>query len=294
MATASTTMPAVFIPHGGGPAFFMDGPMEETFRPMARFLAELDGTLPARPSAVLVVTAHWESPVVSITGGPAPSLIYDYFGFPAETYELTYPASGAPALAREVARLLAADGIEARVDDEHGWDRIVPSRSRSCTRTPVFRCWMSLHAGLDPRRSPRHRGRAAASCAMPGRSDRREWVELSQPQSVLCRRRRGRRLSTSGWTTPLHADADRARSLVGWASAPGARLCHPAKSTSSVDGGRRRRKRCSGPHDLARRRERHGGRGLGVRLTSPPTLHPFTVDGRSPRVNHDHGRGPAA
>ncbi|MEZ5259570.1 MAG: class III extradiol ring-cleavage dioxygenase [Ilumatobacteraceae bacterium] len=292
MATASTTMPAVFIPHGGGPAFFMDGPMEETFRPMARFLAELDGTLPARPSAVLVVTAHWESPVVSITGGPAPSLIYDYFGFPAETYELTYPASGAPALAREVARLLAADGIEARVDDEHGWDHgvFIPLKVMYPNAdVPVVA--MSLHAGLDPA------DHLAIGAALRPLRDQGVLIV----GSGLSYHNLNRFFAAAAESAPfhewlddaLHADAtELGRSSAGRRHpAPG---CVIAKSTSSVDGGRRRRKRCSGPHDLARRRERHGGRGLGVRLTSPPTLHPFTVDGRSPRVNHDHGRGPAA
>lgn len=51
-----------------------------------------------------------------------PDLIYDYYGFPAHTYELTYPAPGQPQLAQEVAQLLNADGLQARVDAERGVD----------------------------------------------------------------------------------------------------------------------------------------------------------------------------
>jgi aromatic ring-opening dioxygenase catalytic subunit (LigB family) len=70
--TNQARMPSVYLPHGGGPAFFMSGPMAEMFQPMAEFLASVDTLLPAPPTAILVVTAHWESPVVTVTGAANP------------------------------------------------------------------------------------------------------------------------------------------------------------------------------------------------------------------------------
>ncbi|MEZ5506993.1 MAG: hypothetical protein R3F38_13900 [Gammaproteobacteria bacterium] len=42
-------------------------------------------TIPQRlgmPRAIVVISAHWETPVVSVTAGAQPPLLYDYYGFP--------------------------------------------------------------------------------------------------------------------------------------------------------------------------------------------------------------------
>jgi len=103
--------PSMYIPHGGGPAFFMQGPMQRMFAPMQEFLATVHQLLPAAPTAILVVTAHWESPVVRLTGNPKPDLVYDYYGFPPEMYRLRYDAPGTPTLAAQSAALLQAASI---------------------------------------------------------------------------------------------------------------------------------------------------------------------------------------
>ena len=100
----TTRMPSMYLPHGGGPAFFMTGGMHAWFADMQVFLAGLHKTLPARPKAILVVTAHWEADVVSLTGSARPELIYDYYGFPPETYALQYAAPASPELAAQAAR----------------------------------------------------------------------------------------------------------------------------------------------------------------------------------------------
>ena len=105
-------LPTIVIPHGGGPCFFMEwtlGP-RETWAPMAEFL----GTVPRRyptARALLVVSGHWEEPVVTVQTAERPPLFYDYYGFPAHTYELTWAAPGEPALAGRVRELLGAAGI---------------------------------------------------------------------------------------------------------------------------------------------------------------------------------------
>ena len=146
-----TIMPSVYLPHGGGPAFFMDGPMGQMFRPMGQFLASFHTLLPEQPRAILVVTAHWEEPEASFCGAEHPALIYDYHGFPKETYDITYPAPGAPALAAKAAKLLRDAGIESRVDPQHGWDHgvFIPLKVMfPQADIPVLA--MSLKVGLSP------------------------------------------------------------------------------------------------------------------------------------------------
>jgi len=61
---------------------------------MADFLRGRAATLPCKPRAIVMVSAHWLEPVFSVTSGARPQLIYDYYGFPPHTYELKYPAPG--------------------------------------------------------------------------------------------------------------------------------------------------------------------------------------------------------
>jgi len=98
-------LPTLFLPHGGGPCFFMEWPFgpPDTWEPLAAWLRALPDALP-QPEALLVVSAHWEAPEVRILAAPNPTLLYDYSGFPPHTYELTWPAPGHPALATKTAR----------------------------------------------------------------------------------------------------------------------------------------------------------------------------------------------
>ena len=47
------------------------------------------------PSAILVISAHWEEDQPTLTYGSEPGLIYDYYGFPPEAYDINYPALSA-------------------------------------------------------------------------------------------------------------------------------------------------------------------------------------------------------
>lgn len=89
---------------------------------IARFLGSYPASLPRLPSAVLVVTAHWETDILKVSAGKAHSLYFDYGGFPKESYEYTYPAPGSPELATRIIALLASQGLECAADATRGWD----------------------------------------------------------------------------------------------------------------------------------------------------------------------------
>lgn len=124
MATYPQRQPAIFLPHGGGPCFFMDwtwGP-PDTWHATQRFLEGLATTLPEKPKALLVVSGHWEEHAFTAGAAEHPELIFDYSGFPEHTYHLTWPAPGDPALAKHAAGLLQQAGISSAVSGSRGYD----------------------------------------------------------------------------------------------------------------------------------------------------------------------------
>ena len=108
----------LFISHGGGPMPLLGEP---DHREMVARLTEIAGLL-RKPSAILVISAHWEEAIPTITSGASPSLIYDYFGFPPESYDIKYPCPGEPVLAGQIHEVLEKAGIAARLDERRGFD----------------------------------------------------------------------------------------------------------------------------------------------------------------------------
>ena len=146
-------MPTLFIPHGGGPCFFMDWNMgpPDTWQKMEQWLSGLVETLPAKPTAALVISGHWEEPQVTVNTAANPDLYFDYYGFPPHTYELTYPAPGSPELAHKVQSLLNDAGFPCGENAERGLDHgvFVPFKLLlPDADIPVVQ--LSLIAGLDP------------------------------------------------------------------------------------------------------------------------------------------------
>ncbi len=117
-----TRMPTMFIPHGGGPCFFMDWTPADAWDKLRHFLQALPETLPDKPKALLVVSGHWEATAFSVQTNPAPPLLYDYHGFPPETYQLSWPAAGDPELAARVRALLGEAGFDTAEDATRGYD----------------------------------------------------------------------------------------------------------------------------------------------------------------------------
>jgi aromatic ring-opening dioxygenase catalytic subunit (LigB family) len=226
---ATLRQPALFIPHGGGPCFFMPDP-NGTWRGMEGYLKGLAASLPAKPRAILVVSGHWEAPAFAFTGAERhPGLIFDYYGFPPETYQLAWPAPGAPWLAERGRALIEAAGLPAAVDPARGFDHgvFVPLKV-AFPDADIPTVQMSLHASLDPALH------LAAGHALAPLRDEGVLIVGSGMSFHNLRvygdpRVREPSAQFDRWLVrAAEAEgAERTRQLTQWEQAPWARLCHP-------------------------------------------------------------------
>lgn len=225
-------MPAniLYLPHGGGPLPLMDDPGHSA---LTDFLSRIPARL-GRPEAILVISAHWEAQVPTVTSSASPELIYDYYGFPEETYQVRYPAPGIPALAQRVCALIQAHGLACRQDEDRGFDHglfipiklMYPDADIPCIQ-------VSLLKGLDPA-AHITLGRALAplgdenllvvgsgfsfhnmrALMNPMHGDKHDEQAFQDWLIETC------------CAQGLSAEA-REQRLVNWSQAPGARFCHP-------------------------------------------------------------------
>jgi len=224
--------PSIFIPHGGGPCFWMTFP--PPFGPHAwdglrAYLAGLAAGLPERPKAFVVVSAHWEEPQPTVNSAAAPGMLYDYYGFPPHTYQLDYPAPGAPALAAEVKRLIAAAGLAAGENAERGFDHgvFVPFLIIDPgAQIPVVT--LSLQRDLDPALHIAV-GKALAPLRDQGIAIVGSGMSFHNLRGFGDGDGRASQ-KFDAWLdeTLTRADpADRETRLIDWSAAPAARACHP-------------------------------------------------------------------
>ena len=223
-----TAQPTFYIPHGGGPCFFMDDP-HGYWTSMAAFLRALPASLPAPPSAILIVSGHWETDGFTFTGSPAPDLLFDYYGFPAHTYNLRFDAPGSPDLAAKAAGLLGAAGLKTGTDNQRGFDHGV--------FIPLLVAWpeanvpvvqMSLDRSLDPELH-----RRAGQALAPLRDDGvlilgsgmsfHNMRAYRRPEATAPSRTFDAWLNNAA-TAP---SGQRAEDLAQWSAAPQARFAHP-------------------------------------------------------------------
>ena len=115
-----------------GPMMFLESPPRPVFgeidkhSPAAQWFHQLTKqlALPSKPKAILVITAHWETTdTIEINSQEQHSeLYYDYYGFPAEAYEITYNPPGDIQLAERVKSLLTQAGIPSKLNPERNFD----------------------------------------------------------------------------------------------------------------------------------------------------------------------------
>lgn len=223
--------PALFLPHGGGPCFFMDwtwGPAD-TWHATKHFLEGVSATLLAPPRALVVVSGHWEESSFTAGAAPHPQLIFDYSGFPAHTYQLTWPAPGDPDLAHRVVHLLANAGLPAATDPQRGYDHgiFVPLKvAFPGANIPVVT--LSLASSLHPALHLAA-GRALAPLRDEGIVIIGSGMSFHNLRAYLQPQTAQRARAFDDWLT--HAvespASQRDALLTNWRSAPNAAFAHP-------------------------------------------------------------------
>ncbi len=231
MPANTKRQPAIFLPHGGGPCFFMDwtwGPAD-TWNATKRFLEGLASTLPEPPKALLVVSGHWEESAFTASAAPAPSLIFDYSGFPEHTYRLTWPAPGDPELAAHVSGLLSQAGLPAAMSPSRGFDHgvFVPLKvAFPEAQIPVVT--LSLAGSLDP---ALHlgAGRALAPLRDEGVLIVGSGMSFHNLRGYFRPETPERARAFDAWLTQAveSPTAERTAQLTAWREAPFADYAHP-------------------------------------------------------------------
>jgi aromatic ring-opening dioxygenase catalytic subunit (LigB family) len=227
----TSRLPAFYIPHGGGPCFFMDWTMgpADSWDNLAAWLKQMHSLVPEKPSAILVISAHWETAhELMLTGHAQPPLLYDYYGFPAHTYQLSYPAPGAPALAEQIQKLLHLADIPAGLDIQRGYDHgvFVPLKLiYPEADIPVVQ--ISLRADLDPAYHLQV-GHALAPLREQGVLIIGSGMSFHNLR-VFGQDVRAQSRAFDTWLTQAVAETSEARDLQlqAWANAPAGRFSHP-------------------------------------------------------------------
>ena len=227
-------LPTLSLPHGGGPwnvmknAFGDPAPFEE----LAAWLVAVGKRYRGRAKALLVISAHWEQRQPTVHFGKAPGMLYDYGGFPDFTYQLKWPAPGAPEVAARVEELLKGAGFTPGREEDRGYDHgtFVPLMvAYPEADLPVAQ--LSLVSSLDPATHV-----ALGKALTPLRDEgvlilasgmsyhNMNGFMTGDPQVAKTAR------GFDAWlnqTIALSDSEERNRRLIAWESAPGARECHP-------------------------------------------------------------------
>lgn len=121
MMTTTTLTPTYYIPHGGGPWPFMPE-SAASLESLTAFLRGLIASSGTKPRAIVVISAHWEEPIPTVSSRADHSMLFDYRGFPEHTYALDYPAPGSPSVAKDVVAALSNAGFASATEDKRGYD----------------------------------------------------------------------------------------------------------------------------------------------------------------------------
>lgn len=222
---------SIFISHGGGPLPLLGDPQHKE---MVDALRALSQRIP-QPKAIVVVSAHWEADVPTVTSAKTPELIYDYYGFPPESYEIEYPCHGEPTLAQDVYNMLESKGIKAAMDEQRGLDHGVfvplkimyPDANIPCVQ-------LSLVKTSDPEthiaigRALQHLHEQGVLLIGSGFSfhNMRAFFSAHSDESEQQNR------AFEDWLADTCGNQDYSASqrsdlLQNWSEAPAARYCHP-------------------------------------------------------------------
>jgi 4,5-DOPA dioxygenase extradiol len=229
-STFETKAQIVYFSHGGGPLPILGDAGHQS---MVEFMKKLPSYL-KKPDLILVISAHWEENKATLLGAKNPEMFYDYYGFPAEAYNIQYPAPGSPADAQRIVDLLQKNHIPAQIDLDRGFDHglfiplklMYPGADIPCLQ-------LSLIAGLDPSahialgktlRELKSENILVIGSGFSFHNMRAfSWEAAGEPDIAND--------AFQDWlietcTGPFSQD-ERETRLIEWQKAPNARYCHP-------------------------------------------------------------------
>ena len=201
----------------------------DTWQATQRFLESVASSLPEKPKALLVISGHWEEPAFTVSTAVQPQLIFDYSGFPAHTYQLTWPAPGNPALAARIQELLRQASLPATTDPTRGYDHgvFVPLKV-AFPQADIPVVTLSLNDSLDPAQHLAA-GRALASLRDEGVLIIASGMSFHNLRGYMRPETAERARAFDKWlTTAIESPAsERDPQLEDWKSAPFAAYAHP-------------------------------------------------------------------
>jgi 4,5-DOPA dioxygenase extradiol len=221
----------LFLSHGGGPMPLLGDQRHEE---MVECLRKITNGI-RKPSAILVISAHWEEDVATVTAGDNPPLVYDYYGFPEEAYFIPYPCPGEPALARQVYELLSNAGISSQMDQQRGFDHglfvplkvMFPDADIPCIQLSLLRSLAPAdHLKIGSALHDLEYKDLLVIGSGFSFHNMREFFAAETTES------RKKNESFEAWlietcASPDMHEQERQQRLSQWENAPAARFCHP-------------------------------------------------------------------
>ncbi|MFJ7748242.1 dioxygenase [Peribacillus sp. NPDC097295] len=107
-------MPSLFLSHGT-PLLALEENSYTEF--LKGYIKEIE-----KPTAIVILSAHWESNEQLVSAVKKHEVIYDYFDLPEEIFQVTYPASGSLELSDKILTLLSRVGVWGELDERRPLD----------------------------------------------------------------------------------------------------------------------------------------------------------------------------
>ncbi len=136
-------MPVLFLGHGSPMNAIQENEFVTGFRNIGKEIKQ--------PTAILCISAHWETRGTYVTAMEHPQTIHDFGGFPKELFDVQYPAPGSPSLALETKDLVKKTevGLDHKWGLDHGAWSVVKHMYPEAN-VPI------IQMSLDYNKSPQH------------------------------------------------------------------------------------------------------------------------------------------
>lgn len=220
----------IYFSHGGGPLPILG---DSSHKFMVNFLKKLSDNI-SKPSAIVLISAHWEESQPTIIGSEKPTLLYDYYGFPDEAYNITYTFKGDSRLAIRLKEIFRNNNSELCINSTRGVDHgvFIPMKLLYPKGDiPIIE--LSMIKGLDPK-VHLDLGRILAdlrgdNVMIIGSGFSFHNMSLfSFDTEVIADKKND---EFQDWLIDIctgdYSPEEREEKLINWESAPNARYCHP-------------------------------------------------------------------